>query len=214
MQSLLPAANLTLFITASLVLLVTPGPAVLYIMTRSIDQGRKAGFVSVLAIETGALIHVAAASLGLSAILVSSALAFDLVRYLGAAYLLYLGIRKLRERDVVDVVVEAPAVNLRRVYTQGVIISVLNPKLALFFFAFLPQFVDTAAGHVGLQVFVLGLIFTMLATTTDSLYALVSGSAASWLRGNRHYQRVQRYVSGTVYIGLGLTAALSGARNK
>ncbi len=214
MQTILPTANLALFITASLVLLITPGPAVLYIMTRSIDQGRKAGFVSVLAIETGALIHVAAASLGLSAILVSSALAFDVIRYLGAAYLLYLGIRKLRERDVAAVDVEAPAVNLRRVYTQGVVVSVLNPKLALFFFAFLPQFVEPSAGHVGLQVFVLGLIFAALATTTDSLYALVSGSAAGWLRGNRHYQRVQRTVSGTVYIGLGLTAAFSGGRSK
>lgn len=214
MDTLLPTANLTLFITASLVMLITPGPAVLYILTRCIDQGRRAGYVSVLAIETGAIIHVIAAALGLSAILMTSALAFDVVRYLGAAYLIYLGIRKLRERSHADAATAVTPLSLKRIYRQGVVVSVLNPKLALFFFAFLPQFVDTSAGHVGLQILLLGLIFAALATTTDSLYATVAGALAGWLRGNQTYQRVQRTVSGTVYIGLGLTAALAGGRNK
>lgn len=206
-------ARLSIFITASLALLLTPGPAVLYIVTRSVEQGRRAGLVSVLGIETGGLFHVLAATAGLSAILLSSALAFDIVKYLGAAYLIYMGIRALRAKDVsTNVVVERKS--YRQLFSQGVVVNVLNPKTALFFFAFLPQFVDPALGNVSLQFMILGLIFVGLATITDSGYAIVAGTARDWLQRTPHFQRFQRYVAGTVYIGLGITAAFASHGKK
>jgi threonine/homoserine/homoserine lactone efflux protein len=210
----LSMTNLMLFIPAALALLLIPGPAVLYIVARSMEQGRKAGLVSVAAIETGNVFHAVAAALGLSAILLSSALAFDLVKYLGAAYLIYLGVRKLTTRDEAEQVQNGERRSLGRIYSQGVVVAVLNPKTALFFFAFLPQFVDATRGAVGLQFLLLGLIFVGIAIVTDSLYALAAGTAGRWLRGNLRYLRFQRYLSGTVYIGLGLTAALSSGGNR
>jgi threonine/homoserine/homoserine lactone efflux protein len=206
-------ARLSLFITASVALLLTPGPAVLYIVARSVEQGRRAGLVSVLGIEAGGLFHVIAAAAGLSAILMSSALAFDIVKYLGAAYLIYMGIRALRAKDIpTDVVIERKS--HRQLFTQGVIVNILNPKLALFFFAFLPQFVDPAQGSASLQFLLLGLIFIAIATVTDSGYALAAGTAGGWLQRNPHFQRFQRYVAGTVYIGLGITAAFASSGRK
>ena len=214
MQALLPTATLSIFITASIALLLTPGPAVMYIVTRSIDQGRKAGLASVLGIEVGGLFHVMAATLGLSTILVSSALAFDVVKYLGAAYLIYIGIRKLLTPETVQEAVMVERKSLRRIFSQGVIVNILNPKTALFFFAFLPQFVDRSRGSAPLQFLLLGLLFVTLATITDGSYALLAGSAAGWLRGNVKFLRFQRYFSGTVYIGLGITAALASGKQK
>src|SRR5882672_2049067 len=168
MSTLLPAATLSVYVTAALALLLTPGPAVLYIVTRSIDQGRKAGLVSVLGIELANLCHVIAASLGLSAILLSSALAFNVVKYAGAAYLVYLGIRKLTGRDTAPDSVAVERKSLRRIFSQGIVVNLLNPKTALFFFAFLPQFVDSSRGSVALQILLLGLIFVTMGTVTDS----------------------------------------------
>jgi threonine/homoserine/homoserine lactone efflux protein len=206
--------NLSLFVTASLALLLTPGPAVLYIVTRSVDQGRRAGLVSVLGIEVGTLFHIAAAALGLSALLASSALLFDVVKYLGAAYLVYLGVRKLLSKDEVGEVTVNKRQNLRQIFQQGVVVNVLNPKTALFFLAFLPQFVDPARGSVPVQMLMLGLIFVLLASTTDGLYALLAGTFGGWLKGSTHFLRAQRYVTGTVYIGLGVVTALSGSNKK
>jgi len=214
MEFPLSTTNLLLFIPAALALLLTPGPAVLYIVTRSIDQGRKAGLVSVLAIESGNFFHALAAAFSLSAILLSSALAFDVVKYLGAAYLIYLGVRKLTTREDAEAVQAIERKSLGRIYSQGVVVAILNPKTALFFFAFLPQFVDRSLGAESLQMFLLGVIFVLLAFLTDSLYALAAGSAGRWLRGNLRYLRFQRYFSGTVYIGLGLTAALASGGNR
>jgi threonine/homoserine/homoserine lactone efflux protein len=214
MDTGLPTAGLSLFLTASLVLLLTPGPAVLYVVTRSVDQGRKAGLISVLGIQTGTLFHVFAAALGLSAILVSSALAFDVVKYLGAAYLIYLGIKKLLTREELELSKPVERKSLRRIYSQGVVVNILNPKTALFFFAFLPQFVDPSKGNVPLQMALLGLMFTTMALMTDSSYALAAGTAGGWLRGNMRFLRFQRYFSGTIYIGLGLTAALASGHRK
>lgn len=202
--------TLPLFITASLVLLLTPGPAVLYIITRSIDQGRRAGLVSVLGVEIGNACHVVAAALGLSAILASSALAFSIVKYMGAAYLIYLGVRKLLTRPTVEDTPTTEYKSLRSIFSQGIIVAVLNPKTALFFLAFLTQFVDQARGSVAVQTLLLGLIFVTLATLTDGLYALLSGTLGRWLKGNLHFLRFERYFAGLVYIGLGATAALSG----
>lgn len=209
MNSILSGINFSLFIPAVLVFILMPGPAVLYIITRSVDQGRKAGFVSVLGLEIGNFCHVIAAALGLSALLLSSALAFDVVKYLGAAYLIYLGIRKLRSSDhIAEQSVQRDS--LRRIFLQGIVVAVLNPKTALFFFAFLPQFVDPATGNITLQIVLLGLITVTLAIVTDSIYAFMAGTAGRWLRSSLRYLRFQRYFSGTVYIGLGLTALASG----
>jgi threonine/homoserine/homoserine lactone efflux protein len=201
--------NLLVFLLAALVLLLTPGPAVLYIVARSIDQGRLAGLVSVLSIEVGNSFHVLAAALGLSAILVSSATAFTVVKYLGAAYLIYLGLRRLLARDQVHTAASVQRQSLRRIFSQGVLVAILNPKTALFFFAFLPQFVDPAQGSVTGQLLTLGGLFVLMAIVTDSLYALLAGTAGQWLKTTRSFGLAERYVVGSVYIGLGLTAALA-----
>ena len=202
-------ANLPVFLLAALILLLTPGPAVLYIIARSMDQGRLAGFVSVLSIESGNSVHVLAATLGLSAILMSSALAFSIVKYLGAAYLIYLGIRRLMARDQSHEIAKVQRQSLRRIYSQGVLVAALNPKTALFFLAFLPQFVDPSAGSVTLQLLMLGGTFVAMAIVTDSIYALLASTAGGWLKRKQPFLRADRYLVGSVYIGLGVTAALS-----
>lgn len=209
------AANLGLFISAALVLLLIPGPAVLYIVARSVEQGRLAGFVSDLGIHTATLVHVAAAALGLSAVLASSALAFSVVKYAGAAYLIWLGLKKVFGR------VESPDVDVTgqgdghwRLFRDGFVVNLLNPKTALFFLAFLPQFVEVDRGHVAMQVAFLGLLFTFLGFITDGCYALAAGTAGNWLKRSRVYLEVERYVSGVLFIGLGLTAALAGNQKK
>ena len=209
---MIATSQLILFMSAALLLLLIPGPAVLYITTRSATQGRLAGLVSVLAIETANLIQAIAAGLGLSAILLSSALAFDVVKYLGAAYLIYLGIRKLLSSDNGAETEEIKKESLSRIYWQGFAVNILNPKTALFFFAFLPQFVDPAWGNITAQNLFLGAIFVGLAIVTDSMYALVASSLAGKLAGNKRFQKRQRYFAGLVYIGLGITTALTGSR--
>jgi threonine/homoserine/homoserine lactone efflux protein len=211
---MLDPTKLPLFLLASLILLLTPGPAVLYIIARSVDQGRLAGLVSVLSIEIGNFFHVLAATFGLSAILLSSATAFAVVKYLGAAYLIYLGIRKLLSREEVGDVTTVEAQSHRRTFSQGVLVAVLNPKTALFFFAFLPQFADASRGPIAPQMFALGCIFVVMAIFSDGLYALLAGAAGQWLKGNRNFIRVERYLAGSVYIGLGVTAAFADAGRK
>jgi len=201
------------FVGASLALLMMPGPAILYIVTRSVGQGRRAGLVSVMGICTGTLVHVAAAALGLSALLVSSALAFNIVRWLGAIYLVVLGVQTLLKRDQLTVdVVDDRSGDLRSVYTQGVIVNVLNPHTALFFFAFLPQFVNPASGHVPIQIMTLGLAFVVMSAITDSGWAVASGTAGNWIRAHPTFARNQRYVTGGALIGLGATAAFAGGK--
>ena len=210
-----PWNDLLLFCTAALVLLIIPGPAVLYVVARSLDQGRRAGLASACGIASGGLVHVLAATLGLSALLVSSAAAYAVVKYTGAAYLFYLGIRKFRERLAApSEVVHVEPLPLRRVYAQGVVVNVLNPKTAIFFFAFLPQFVNPARGHVSAQFFALGMVFTVMGLSSDSGWALTAGSAAGWLRRNHKFMRNQHYVTGTVYLGLGMATAVTGSRHK
>lgn len=206
---MIPPEKLTLFILSSLALLVVPGPAVLYIVTRSLSQGRVAGVVSMLGVNSGALLHTLAAALGLSAILVSSALAFEVVKYAGATYLIYLGVRQFLSKSSLEQMTIKHD-SLLRIYAQGVFVSVLNPKLALFFFAFLPQFVDPTRGSVTLQMLGLGLTFVALAACSDGLYALLSSSLGRYLQRNPRFARRQKYVTGSVYIGLGMTAAFTG----
>jgi threonine/homoserine/homoserine lactone efflux protein len=203
-----------LFSLAALALIVVPGPAVLYIVAQAIDRGRVGGVVSALGISVGGLVHVLAAAIGISSLVVSSATAFTVVKWAGAVYLVYLGVRRLLSRDDPAT---APAAatrerRLRRIFVQGVVVNVLNPKTALFFFAFLPQFVDVEAGSVALQMAVLGLVFVGLALVCDSLWGLAAGTAAGWLRGNRRVALGQRYATGGVLVGLGLATALTGSR--
>jgi threonine/homoserine/homoserine lactone efflux protein len=207
-------SSLGFFAIAALVLLLTPGPAVLYIVTRSIDQGRRAGLVSVLGVHVGTLAHIFAAAAGLSALLAASATAFGVVKYLGAAYLIYIGVRRLLERTAIGMDPAAQPKRLRRAFLDGVIVNVLNPKTALFFLAFLPQFVTVSRGQVGAQIVCLGVVFVLLGAVTDSLYALTAGSAARWLRGSPRFLTSERWISGGLYIGLGLAAAFSGNHRK
>jgi threonine/homoserine/homoserine lactone efflux protein len=200
-----------LFAAAAVALLLVPGPAVLYIVTRSIHQGKRAGLVSVLGIHTGTLVHITAASAGLSALLLSSASAFTAVKLAGAAYLIGLGLWTLVSKTADADVVLGGERRLRRVYGQGVVVNVLNPKTALFFLAFLPQFVDQHRGHATLQIALLGLTFAALGLVTDSLWAIGAGAAGDVLRRSRRFARVQRYVSGSVFVGLGVVTALAGA---
>jgi threonine/homoserine/homoserine lactone efflux protein len=199
-----------LFVLASLALLLIPGPAVLYIVSRSIDQGRAAGLASVLGVSTGTLIQVAFAVVGLSSLVLASAIAFDVVKYAGAVYLLFLGVKRLLSRSEAEVSESRSPKTLRRLYTQGVIVNTLNPKTALFIFALLPQFVDVHAGRVWLQVLVLGLTLCALGLLSDGLYAFVAGTAADRLRGSRGLARVERWFGGAVLIGLGIAAAAVG----
>lgn len=209
---MIASTQLFFFMGTALALLLIPGPAVLYITARSASQGRVAGLVSVLAIETANFVQAVAAALGLSAILLSSALAFGVVKYLGAAYLIYLGIRKLLAGDngAEDEAVKQES--LARIYWQGFAVNILNPKTALFFFAFLPQFVDPAKGNVTGQTLLLGAIFVGMAIITDSIFALVASSLATKLTGNKRFQKGQRYFAGLVYVGLGITTALTGSK--
>jgi threonine/homoserine/homoserine lactone efflux protein len=208
------AANLGLFVVAAVVLLVTPGPAVLYIVARAIEQGRLAGLVSILGVHAATLVHVAAAAAGLSAILASSALAFSVVKYAGAAYLIWIGLRKLFGRSEAPDLSALPRHDARRLLRDGFLVNLLNPKTALFFLAFLPQFVEVERGHVAMQMAFLGLIFTLLGLVTDGAYALAAGTAGGWLKRSRGYLKVERYVSGVLFIGLGLTAAFAGNQKK
>jgi threonine/homoserine/homoserine lactone efflux protein len=198
---------------AALALLIAPGPAVLYIIARCIAQGRKAGIVSVLGISLGSLAHISAAALGLSALLMSSALAFMIVKYIGAGYLIYLGIRTLFTKTDTQKKADIEQQPLTHIFTQGIIVNVLNPKAALFFFAFLPQFVDHTRGTVAVQVLFLGFTFTVMALLTDSIYAVLAGTLGNWLRGNSTYLKAQRIFAGVVYLFLGITTALAGTDN-
>jgi threonine/homoserine/homoserine lactone efflux protein len=206
--------TLALFSLAALALLAVPGPAVLYIVSQSVAHGRRAGLVSMLGIETGGLVHVAAAVVGLSALLASSANAFAVVKYAGAAYLVTLGLLRLLRGAKPESSAEVGSDSLRPLFLQGVIVNVLNPKTALFFLAFLPQFVRSGHGPAALQIAVLGLLFLVLATLSDGLYALLAGGASDRLQGSKRAEAVSRYGSGSVLIGLGVAAALAGDGRK
>jgi threonine/homoserine/homoserine lactone efflux protein len=205
------ASTYALFVAAALALLLVPGPAVIYVVARSVEGGRLTGLVSVLGVELGTLLHVVFAAAGLSAIVVSSAAAFSVVKWLGAAYLIWLGFKSILGRDGGEE--EAPYGgdgNRLRVFSQSVLVQVLNPKVALFFLAFLPQFVDPTRCAAWTQVVVLGTTLAILGLFTDGLYALLGGTAGGWIRTRGlGLRRAGRYVTGGVYIALGAVAAFS-----
>jgi threonine/homoserine/homoserine lactone efflux protein len=205
----MPAASaIALFCLASVALAVVPGPAVTYIVTHSIDKGRRAGLVSALGIASGGLVHVVAATVGLSALIASSATAFTTVKLIGAAYLVAVGIRRILSSDEDGEIQSVPAPH-RELYVQGVVVNVLNPKTALFFLAFLPQFVDPSRGAIWPQVAFLGILFALIAFASDVSYALLADLLAGKLRrsGGGGGARLRRWLSGGIFVALGVTAA-------
>ena len=199
--------TISLFLIAALALLMIPGPVVLYTVARSVHQGWRAGVLSALAAGLGNAVHVLAATLGLSALLASSALAFSVMKYAGAAYLVYLGIRTLFSSTGQEINPTFVPMGRAQIFRQGLLVSILNPKTALFFLAFLPQFVTPGAGAIWSQTLLFGFVFVALGVYTDSLYALLAGAAGKLLKRSTRLLKTQRYVTGGVYIALGVTAA-------
>ena len=195
-------STLLLFAASAALLVLIPGPNLVYIVTRSIEAGRRAGLASMLGVEAGTLVHVTAAALGLSALLASSEVAFEMVRWAGVAYLVYLGVRALRARDIAP---SAAPIGMRRSVLEGLVVNVLNPKVSVFFLAFLPQFVDPLQGSAGKQVLVLGAVFLAIASLLDLLYVL--GAALIGQRLSRG-----RKLAGGVYLALAALAAATGGR--
>lgn len=206
------AHSLLVFVGAGLLLNVTPGPDLLYILGRSVSQGRSAGVISAIGIGTGCLFHVAGAAVGLSALLLALPLAYDVVRWLGAAYLVVLGVRALRSRGASLEVRALAPVSARRVYWQGALTNVLNPKVALFFLAFLPQFADPARGPLAPQLLLLGAIFTVNGTLVCVVFALFASQLGAWLRRRYGVSRLLDRATGGLFIALGLRLALGERR--
>lgn len=204
------STTLLLFCAATLAILLVPGPSVLYIVTRSVAQGRSAGLTSVLGVHAGSVVHVVAAALGISAILAASATAFTVVKYLGAAYLIWIGVRKLLQRGGGVEIVETPTVSTTRLFWEGFVVNVLNPKTAIFFLAFLPQFAVPSAGPVVPQILLLGALWVVLGLASDGTYALLASLLSERLRRSLRARRRLDVGSGLVYLSLGTATALSG----
>lgn len=199
-----------LFFAAAVVLAITPGPGIFYVLARSLAGGKREGIRSSLGTFIGGLFHVLAAALGVSAVLAASAVAFHTVKYAGAAYLVYLGIRMIRTRDAgLEVAASVPS---QRAFQQGILTEALNPKTALFFLSFIPQFIAPAAGHVFLQFIVLGTISVALNTTADLLVVLLAAPLERQLKHSATFRRRQRVASGLGMIGLGAYVALAEAK--
>jgi threonine/homoserine/homoserine lactone efflux protein len=200
------AGSIITFAIASVTLLLIPGPAVIYILNRSVADGREVGLSAVAGLELGNLVHAIAASAGLSAVLATSATAFNTVKWLGAGYLVFVGVRTLLTRPTA-VATESTSVSRRRTFVQGIVVNTLNPKVALFFLSYLPQFIDPDKGAAWSQALVLGITFVLIGCVTDGLYALTASALRDKLLSGRTLPFVQRYVAGTVFIGLGVVAA-------
>jgi len=203
---------LAAFLAASFVLAVTPGPGVVYIVARTLAQGRGAGLASVAGVAAGNLCNALGAALGLAALFAVSSLAFSVVKYAGAAYLVYLGIKALRRPATIAAPGEFAPPEKRRIARDGVLVALLNPKTALFFAAFLPQFIDRAGG-AALQGALLGVVFVAVAACTDSAYVLAANLAGARLGKSRRFETIGRYAAAATYFGLGLFTAATGSRS-
>lgn len=206
-----PISTLGVFIVAALVLVVTPGPAVLYIVGEGVGGGRRAGVVAAFGIFAGGLVHVVAAAVGISAIIAASSAAFTVLKLLGAAYLVYLGVRSFRsdwQRSGLPQV--GLPVSDRTRFGRGFVVNALNPKTAVFFVAFLPQFVDVGGASPQLQAAALGIVFVVIALASDLVYGVLAGSAGQALARSRRFLRLQRWASGLTLMGLGVTTAVLG----
>ena len=205
--------TLLIFLGASLALILTPGPAMMYILSRGLGEGRRAGMVSACGVVTGAVMHTFLAALGVSAVVASSAAAFQVMKYLGAAYLVYLGIKHLRSADLEPAAAAArPSRSAIRLFVDGVLANLLNPKLAVFFLFFLPQFADPQRGSVVVQIILLGLIYNSIVLVVQGSVGLLSGTAGDWLRGHARFLRWQRRFTGSMFIALGAGLALAERR--
>lgn len=200
--------RLVAFLVAGLALNLTPGPDTMYVLARSMGQGRAAGFVSALGISVGCLFHIAAAALGLSALLATSAMAFLVVKWVGALYLVWMGVRMVLSKQGPEAVRGLEPASLWRIFRDGVVTNVLNPKVALFFLAFLPQFVDPTRGSPGLQFVLLGLLFDVTGTLWLAFLAGVAGAFGGWLRRNPRFAAWQQRVTGGIFVALGARLAL------
>lgn len=198
--------SIVTFGIASVALLVIPGPAVIYILNRSVSDGREVGLAAVAGLELGNFMHVIAASAGLSAVLATSATAFNAVKWLGAGYLVFVGLRTLISKPAA-MSGDSSSVTLKRSFTQGVVVNTLNPKVALFFLSYLPQFIDADKGAAWSQALILGSTFVVLGCITDGMYALTASALRNKLLTGRTLPFVQRYVAGTVFVALGVMAA-------
>ena len=200
--------TLIVFLLAALVLLITPGPAVIYIVARSVGQGTLAGVVAAIGMHVGTLVHVAAAAYGVSRLLMTSAVAFNAVKYLGAAYLIYLGVRSFLGKSEETITRTQVRRHLLTILRESIVVNILNPKTALFFFAFLPQFVDTNSElPVSTQIWILGLIFIVVGIVSDGLYAIFAGALGD--RFKRTGLNYGKYITGTVFTSLGVATALA-----
>ena len=209
----MPDANTILVVAlASLVLVVMPGPAVIYILTRSVSQGRTAGLISAVGVNIGSAIHVVAAVVGVSLLLASSAHAYTVVKWLGVAYLAWIGVRTLMSDDAAFQAPETAPQSLWRIFTQGVLVNVLNPKVAIFFLAFLPQFVDQSSANPAMQTLILGMTLVSIGLISDSVYALIGGGLGDLFRARPGAARVTRLTAGITYLSLAGIAAVSGSR--
>jgi threonine/homoserine/homoserine lactone efflux protein len=206
--------TLVVFLAASLLMNASPGPSTLYVLTRSAAQGRRAGVASALGLTTGSMLHALAAAFGVSAVFAYSPLAYGVIKVVGAAYLVFLGWRMLRDGQVPSEVSPSASGSWRpaRVFAQGVVTEVLNPKTALFFLAFLPQFVDPALGPPTGQLLVLGLLVPLTALPVDLAVALGGGAARERMLRNPTMADWLRRAGGTVLVGLGVRLALSEGR--
>jgi threonine/homoserine/homoserine lactone efflux protein len=207
----MPSASvIAAFATAAVILLLIPGPAVLYIVNRSVSDGRAAGLASASGLALGNLVHALAAAGGLSAVLATSATAFNTVKWLGAGYLIFVGVRTLMKPPA-PIEQDQPGVSAKRAFSQGIVVNILNPKVALFFLSFLPQFIHPDQGRPAVQALVLGLVFVAIGFCTDSTYSLLASGLRDVLLRGRALPFVRRWVAGTVFIGLGLVAATASA---
>jgi threonine/homoserine/homoserine lactone efflux protein len=202
-------SHLAVFVAGTAIIVAVPGPNILYLIARSVHQGRAAGVASVLGIEAATVVHICAATLGLTSVLLSSALAFSAIKYVGAAYLVYLGVRKLLAGEGSSPSELEPERELNHVFAQGFLVNLLNPKTALFFLAFLPQFVGARNGSVPIQILSFGLVLVLIATTIELAYVLLASRLRGWLRGDERSSRRRRYLAGGTYIALGLATAIT-----
>jgi threonine/homoserine/homoserine lactone efflux protein len=202
-------STLPVFIAASIALLVIPGPAVLFIVARSGAQGTRAGLVSVLGVHTATIVHVLAAVAGLSAVVVASSIAFTAVKVVGGFYLIYLGVKSIRSARHAARLATPTVWPEKRLFAEAFVVSLLNPKVALFFLAFLPQFVEHGNGPIWSQTLVLGLVYIVLGLCSDGIYAVIGARVGTRLSGRTARLRATRYAEGGILVGLGvLTLAL------
>ena len=210
---MIPVNDFLIFALATLMLNITPGNDMLYVATRSTSQGVKAGIVSALGIAGGCIVHLLAAVIGLSAIIANSALAFDIIKYAGAAYLIYLGVKSiLSKQSKFSINNNVEKKSLSSLFWQGVLTNVLNPKVALFFLAFLPQFIDPDQGNTSLQILLLGLWFNFSGTVVNCVVALLFGKLGNWLADKQAFIKWQNNVTGLLLIGLGIKVTLSSRK--